>query len=230
MEYIEDIEAIAKPYKNAVITIGNFDGIHIGHQALFHQVIEKADALGGASIAITFEPHPIRVLKQNGHPPLITLHEQKKELIAKSGIDVLICIRFTEEFASITAKAFVEDILFRRIGMKAIVIGRDYTFGKNREGNLELLETCGKRLGFEVIVAGWIHTPNAHAERISSTKIRELVTTRRASAACSLVFQLKFSRELAIWHPVQYVQEAIASENAPSESKDQEENLPEEDP
>ena len=177
MELIEDIETITKPYKNAVLTIGNFDGVHIGHQALFHQVIEKADALGGTSVAITFDPHPIRVLKKNGHPPLITLYEQKKELIEKSGVDVLIRIPFTTEFADITAKAFVEDILFNRIGMKAIVIGQDYTFGKNREGNLDLLREYGQRLGFEVIVAGWIeHSSHADVGRISSTRIRELVT------------------------------------------------------
>ena len=74
MDLVEDIEKIRKPYKNAVITIGNFDGVHIGHQSLFYEVMAKADAIGGTSIAMTFEPHPIRVLKQNGHPPLITLH------------------------------------------------------------------------------------------------------------------------------------------------------------
>jgi riboflavin kinase/FMN adenylyltransferase len=175
MEYIEDIDALSKPYKNAAITIGNFDGVHIGHQALFHRVIEKADALGGTSIAMTFEPHPLRVLKQNGHPPLITLHEQKRELIEKTGIDVLICVRFTSQFADITAKSFVEDTLVRRIGMKAIVIGRDYTFGKNREGNLELLKSYGEQLGFDVIVVDWIIPVQNTPDRISSTRIRELV-------------------------------------------------------
>ena len=74
MDLVEHIDKIEKPYHNAVITIGNFDGVHIGHQALFHEVIEKADAIDGTSIVMTFEPHPVRVLKQNGHPPLITLY------------------------------------------------------------------------------------------------------------------------------------------------------------
>ena len=77
MKLIERIEDITEPFKNAVITIGNFDGVHLGHQALFHEVIEKAERIGGTSVAMTFEPHPIRVLKQNGPPPLITLYEQK---------------------------------------------------------------------------------------------------------------------------------------------------------
>ena len=115
MELIKNIAKIEKPFKNAVITIGNFDGVHIGHQALFHEVIEKADTIDGTSIVMTFEPHPVRVLKQNGHLPLITLYEQKIELIENSGVDVLICVPFTEEFAAISAKTFVEDILLNQL-------------------------------------------------------------------------------------------------------------------
>ena len=92
MKIIDNIDKIHEPFKNAVITIGNFDGVHIGHQALFHEVIETAEHMGGVSIAMTFDPHPLRVLKQNGHPPLITLYEQKVELIGRTQIDVLICI------------------------------------------------------------------------------------------------------------------------------------------
>jgi riboflavin kinase/FMN adenylyltransferase len=183
MELIENIDKIETPYKNAVITIGNFDGVHIGHQALFHEVIEKADALGGTSIVMTFEPHPSRVLKQNNHPPLITLYEQKVELIESSGIDVLVCIPFTKEFAMISAKTFVEDILHTRIGMKAIIVGEDYTFGKNREGNLDLLQTLSKNLGFEVILTQWIQMANGQPGRISSTKTRELVRAGKVEDA-----------------------------------------------
>ena len=175
MELIENIEEITSPYHNAVISIGNFDGVHIGHQALFYEVIEKANELNGTSIAMTFEPHPIRVLKQNGQPPLITLYEQKTELMERSGLDVLICVPFTREFAALSAKDFVKDLLVQRIGMKAIVVGKDYTYGKNREGTLATLQADGDRLGFEVIVADWIKIPNSLPGRTSSTLIRELV-------------------------------------------------------
>jgi len=175
MQLIESIEKIKEPYNRAVITIGNFDGVHIGHQALFHEVIEKADAIRGTSVAMTFEPHPLRVLKKNGHLPLITLYEQKVELISKSGIDVLICVPFTREFASVSAKDFVEEILIKRIGMRAMVVGGDYSFGKNREGNLDFLRRYVKPGEFELIVADWIQTPTDNVERISSTRIRELV-------------------------------------------------------
>ncbi len=127
------------------------------------------------AMAFTFEPHPIRVITRNGHPPLITLYEQKSELIEKAGIDVLICVPFTLDFASMSARAFVEDLLVNRIGMKAIVVGQDYTFGNNREGNVDLLKQFAVKLGFEVIVADWIQSSTVESERISSTAIRKLV-------------------------------------------------------
>lgn len=187
MHLIEDLEKIKEPFKNTVITIGNFDGVHIGHQALFHAVIEKADAIGGTSVAMTFEPHPIRVLKPNGHPPLITLYEQKVELIASTGIDVLIGVPFTLAFAAIPARQFVEDLLVKRIGMRAIVIGNDYTFGKGREGNLKMLQALGKELGFEVIVMNWIEMNNTVQGRISSTRVRKLVMAGKVAKARNLL-------------------------------------------
>jgi riboflavin kinase/FMN adenylyltransferase len=187
MELINHFDKIEKPFKNAVITIGNFDGVHLGHQALFHEVIEKADAIDGTSIVMTFEPHPVRVLKQNGNLSLITIYEQKIELIENSGVDVLICVPFTKEFATISAKEFVQDILFKSIGMKAIVVGKDYTFGRNREGDIDLLKTYAKNLGFEVIVANWIQTSKNWPGRISSTRTRELVMAGEVDEAQKLL-------------------------------------------
>jgi riboflavin kinase/FMN adenylyltransferase len=176
MKVVDHLDQIKEPFKRAVITIGNFDGVHIGHQALFHEVIEKAEAIDGTSVAMTFEPHPIRVLKQNNHPPLITLYEQKAELIERTGIDVLICIPFTLEFAALSAEQFIKDLLVQKIGMQAIVVGKDYSFGKNREGNIEMLRSYAPRYGFEVIVAGWVKSARAMEDRISSTRIRELIS------------------------------------------------------
>ncbi|MDL1964876.1 MAG: bifunctional riboflavin kinase/FAD synthetase [Deltaproteobacteria bacterium] len=187
MIIIEDINKITTPYKNAVITIGNFDGVHLGHQELFRNLNEKAIALNGTSIAMTFEPHPIRVLKKNNNPPLITLYEQKVELIKKAGIDVLICIPFTQEFAAIPAENFVEDILVKRIGIKAIAVGEDYIFGKNREGNINLLKILGNKCGFEVIVINELHISKTYSEKISSTKIRELVMAGKVAESQKLL-------------------------------------------
>ncbi len=175
MNIVSHLEAIEKPFNNAVITIGNFDGVHIGHQALFHSVVEKAHDLNGTAVAMTFDPHPMKVLAPEGQPPKITLAEQKRELIAKTGMDVLICIPFTKSFAAISARSFIEDLMIKKIGMRAIVVGNDYAFGRNREGNIEMLHRLADELDFEVIVVDWIQGANGKAHRISSTHIRELV-------------------------------------------------------
>ncbi len=187
MRILKNIEDIEIPLKNAVVTIGNFDGVHLGHQALLHTVVEKAAAIDGTSTALTFHPHPMRVLKKNDHPPLITLPEQKTELIARSGIEVLIQIPFTKEFAAITARAFVEELLVRKIGMKALVVGSDYTFGRKREGNIDLLRNWSSELDYEVLLVDWIQPSFGKGRRISSTRIRELVIDGRMDEAKKLL-------------------------------------------
>jgi riboflavin kinase/FMN adenylyltransferase len=132
---------------------------------------------------MTFEPHPIRLLNAGSPPPLITLHEQKVELISRAGLDLLICVPFTRAFAAISAKAFVEEILIKKIGMTAMVVGEDYTYGRNREGNLKMLQADGARLGFDVIVVPGIPFIGEGTERISSTRIRELVMEGELSAS-----------------------------------------------
>jgi len=174
MEFFENINKIKTPFKNAVITIGNFDGVHKGHQSLFAQVIEKAKQINGTSVTMTFDPHPLKALGISG-PPLITRRDQKLELIEKYGIDVLLCICFDMEFAAITAHDFIEEVLVNKIGMKAIIIGADYSFGKDRVGNIDLLKKEGKRLGFETLVSPWTNDMGTSKERISSTRIREIV-------------------------------------------------------
>lgn len=174
MQLVEGLDKINGPYKNAVVTIGNFDGVHKGHQALFRMLRDKAGQAGGTSVVITFEPHPARVVGGKSRLPLITMYEQKIELIAASGVDVCLCIPFTKEFAVISAHAFVEDILIKRIGMTAIVVGKDYAFGKNREGNVAFLRKYAETRGFEVTCLEEV--PSADGlPRISSTIIRETV-------------------------------------------------------
>jgi len=187
MELITDLNDITTPYPNAVVTIGNFDGVHKGHQAILHQVIEKAEAINGTSVAITFEPHPLKVLSDEGAPPLITLYEQKVELIEQAGIDVLICTPFTQSFAALSAESFIEDILIHKIGMKAIVIGKDYQFGKNRRGSVAFLREYAKAYAIEVLVADWIPVSAQIPDRISSTRVREIVMEGRVEEARHLL-------------------------------------------
>jgi len=175
MKVIKNLKEITKPYKNAVVTTGNFDGVHKGHQNLLEKVRKKADKINGTAIALTFEPHPMRVLQKEKYPQQITLYDQKVELLSKTNLDLLICIPFTKKFAAITAQSFVTDLLVDKIGMKVIIVGKDYSFGKNREGNIDFLKSVSGTLDFEVIVADWKTINGIESGRISSTKIRKIV-------------------------------------------------------
>lgn len=172
MAIIYDLDELKSPLKNPVLTIGNFDGVHRGHVALFEKVKERAESLGGQSALMTFEPHPLKVMRPGNGPRLITTTRQKLELISDTGIEVIFCLPFTTDFAAISAREFIEDILVRKIGIKEIVVGYDYTFGHNREGNIQLLREAGEELGFAVHVMGPVHIDGS---LVSSTSIRRLV-------------------------------------------------------
>ncbi len=182
MERIFEIDQITASFKDAVITIGNFDGVHKGHQALLDQVIKKADEINGTSVAMTFEPHPLRALGIST-PPLITRKDQKLELICQTGIEKVLCIPFNREFAKITAQAFIRDLLVNTIGMKAIIVGSDYTFGKDRQGDVPMLIEYEKEYGYQTIVLDWITDNGNDRERISSTRIRNIVMDGRVEEA-----------------------------------------------
>lgn len=167
-----NLEQLEKPLRNPVLTIGNFDGVHKGHLVLFDKVKQKARAIKGQSVVITFDPHPIKIMKPGNGPPLITPTQQKLKLIDDAGIDVIVCISFTKQFAAISARDFVHNILVDRIGIKEIVVGYDYTFGHGREGNIDLLRETGNRLGFVVHVVEPVRTDHT---LVSSTSIRNLI-------------------------------------------------------
>lgn len=184
MQLIKDLNAIDKPLVNPVLTIGNFDGVHRGHLALFEKVKERARAIGGRSAVMTFEPHPIKVIKPGNGPPLITPTLEKIELIGRAGIDVLFCIPFTPDFAGISAEDFIKTILVEKIGIKEIVVGYDYAFGRNREGNIPLLKEMGEKFGFAVHLLGPIHVDQM---LVSSTSIRRLVKEGKLEEAKTLL-------------------------------------------
>jgi riboflavin kinase/FMN adenylyltransferase len=150
MKVIRNLEDIREKLPNPVVTIGNFDGVHLGHREIFRRVKNAAAELGGVSVAITFHPHPLKVLAPDRNFKLITTYAEKEALIEASGIDYLISIPFSREFAKIPARDFVIDILVRRVGVKKIIIGNDYAFGRKREGNVDLLRRLGDEFGFSV--------------------------------------------------------------------------------
>ncbi|HEY6838721.1 MAG TPA: bifunctional riboflavin kinase/FAD synthetase [Geobacteraceae bacterium] len=146
------LDEIRERLPRAVATIGNFDGVHLGHREIFRRVKRSAAARGGVSAVITFVPHPLKVLPAGRELRLINTYAEKELLIEASGVDYLIIIPFTPEFAAISAESFVRDILVGKIGIEELVIGYDYAFGRNREGNTALLAELGKQYGFVVDV------------------------------------------------------------------------------
>ena len=171
MKIYREIGEIKEQFPHACVTIGNFDGVHLGHQRLFDAVKQKAFHSRGASVVITFNPHPLQVLRPGGIK-LISTCEQKIELIAMSGIDALVIIPFSKEFAAMTALQFVEEILIGRIGVKQLFVGYDYAFGKGRAGDISFLRQQGDEKGFSLTVIEPYHESDI---LVSSTKIRELV-------------------------------------------------------
>jgi riboflavin kinase/FMN adenylyltransferase len=172
MNVIYNLNEIKQPLNNPVLTIGNFDGVHRGHLVLFDKVKDIAKSINGQSVVMTFEPHPIKVMKPGNGPPLITPTKQKLKLISESGIGLILCISFTKEFASLSAQEFVKDILINTIGVKEVVVGYDYTFGSGRQGDTQFLKNMGEELGFKVHVVEPIHLNNT---LVSSTSIRQIV-------------------------------------------------------
>lgn len=178
------LEQIKENNDNTIVTIGNFDGVHKGHQELIKLTVEKGKEKNLKTMAITFDPHPIKCIKPGDHPPIITPLEQKIELLKYFGIDDILVIEFSKEFANLTAVEFTEDILVNILKVKGIVVGKDYMFGKNRKGNIELLKEYGKKYEFDVFIPEFATFSD---KRISSTLIRKSVMGGKLDEAKSML-------------------------------------------
>ncbi len=183
MQLIKDIKKL-KNIKSPIVTIGNFDGVHRGHQKVLNAVKDRAEKLKLPSIVYTFEPHPLKVVAPHKSPPLLTILEEKIELIKASGIDYLVLARFTKEFASQHPREFVEGTLVRRLKAREVWVGHDYAFGKGRAGTIGHLKEFGRKFGFDVRV---IPACKKGEVIVSSSKIREYVTDGKIKEAASLL-------------------------------------------
>lgn len=170
--------------KNPVITIGNFDGVHLGHQKILKKTIQRAQALGGESVVYTFYPHPLKVVRPESEPLRITTFEEKVSIIESIGIDYLICENFTKQYAAQPPEEFVKNIICDRIHPREIIIGHDYAFGKNRKGSIELLKKMGEIFHFRVQVIDNITIRNIP---VRSTTVRRLITLGKVSLAHKLL-------------------------------------------
>lgn len=172
------------PVRNAVVTSGTFDGVHVGHQKILSRLHEVADRNSGDTVVITFWPHPRLVLYPDADLKLLNTFEEKAELIKEQGVHHLLRIPFTKEFSQLSSEEFITRILVEKIGTRKLVIGYDHHFGKNREGSFEQLKLNGPKYGFEVEE---ISRQDVDHVAVSSTKIRNAIETADLNTATHLL-------------------------------------------
>ena len=174
----------AEIQRPTILTLGVFDGLHLGHQLIMRTVVERARATGAVPTVITFDPHPRAVLHPESAPPLLQTLDQKVEGFGVLGIEQTIVIRFTPEFSMIRAEDFLRDVVKERLHAKEVYLGRGFAFGHNREGNIELLRRVSEDLGF---IADEVPEVRLRNQRVSSSRIRQLLTAGNVNLARRLL-------------------------------------------
>jgi riboflavin kinase/FMN adenylyltransferase len=167
-------------HRPTVLTLGVFDGLHLGHQLIMQTVVERARATGSVPTVITFDPHPRAVLHPESAPPLLQTFDQKIEAFGVLGIEQTIVVRFTKQFSSIRAADFLSDVIVDRLHAKEVYLGKGFAFGHEREGNIDLLKSVGAELGF---IAGEVPEVRLRGARVSSSKIRGLLAAGQVNLA-----------------------------------------------
>lgn len=184
MRYIAGSDAIGEALVQPVVTVGNFDGIHLGHRAILETVTRRARALEGEAVVYTFEPHPRKVLQPERAPRLLTTLEQKLELLEASGVDVAIIEDFTLEFARTPPEVFIREYLHRRIRPREVYVGYDFHFGRDRAGSMRLLTEIGPRLDFAVTIIPEVTMEDGD---VNSSRIRELLVDSKLAPANAML-------------------------------------------
>lgn len=189
MRIFRNSRGLKRKTRAAVVTLGNFDGVHLGHQRILRKVRERAASLGASSVVYTFEPHPLKVVAPHKSPPLILDTEDKARIVEALGIDYMVVASFTKEFASRHPREFVEEEI-RPIAAE-VCVGHDFSFGRGKEGTAEYLKELGAQLGFRVHV---IPAYKKGAEVVSSSRIRRLILegdVRKAATLLGRPFAIK---------------------------------------
>ncbi len=184
MRYIAGSAAIDAALRRPVLTVGNFDGVHLGHRAIVETVVDRAKALRGQAVVYTFDPHPRKVLQPSRAPRLLTTLEQKIELLELAGVDAVIVEPFTLEFAKTSADTFIRENLYARIRPVEVYVGYDFHFGRDREGSMRMLTEMGPRLGFSVTIIPEVTVDEGD---VNSTRIRELLAEARLEEAAAML-------------------------------------------
>ena len=169
MELIRGLQNIRAKHHGCVATIGNFDGVHLGHQAVLGQLAEKAAELNLPLTLMTFEPQPMEYFAPDKVPSRLTRFREKILALQRYSVERVCCLSFNKKLAALTAQDFIEEVLVAKLGVKYLVVGDDFCFGKNRSGTFDTLTEAGKQFGFQVVS---MHTFEIDGERVSSTRIR----------------------------------------------------------
>lgn len=180
MEVIRGLEKLKKKYRSPVVTIGIFDGVHRGHRRVISRTIDRALAIGGTSIVLTFDPHPSRLVRPKTSSPLVISLHHRLALIEDLGVDICIVTRFNNSFAKQSAEKFVEEVLVRKLWVREILLGYNYAFGNDRRGDVELLRSLGDRYGFKVREVAPVKVAK---QVVSSTLVRQCIEHGRLKEA-----------------------------------------------
>jgi riboflavin kinase/FMN adenylyltransferase len=185
MRIVRDFQSCPEACKGAVVALGNFDGVHLGHQEILGQCIASAKAYGVPAAVMTFEPHPREFFSGRREKLRLCSFRQKMAMMEELGIDILFLVRFNQQFSSLTADRFVEGVLHRQLAAKHVVTGYNFAFGKGRGGGTDFLETQAHRLGFGFTACPAVK--NASGEAISSSAIRQLLAGGKVGEAAALM-------------------------------------------
>jgi riboflavin kinase/FMN adenylyltransferase len=166
------------------VTVGSFDGVHRGHQAVLQEIDRRARSAGRSSVLVTFDPHPMEVVNPAAAPPLLTTGPERLEILALSPLDYVLLVRFDRQLASLPPEGFVREILVERCGVRELVIGHDHGFGRGRSGDVETLRRLGESLGFEVDVVAPVDFGGQH---VSSSRIRRAVAGGDLASAAAML-------------------------------------------
>jgi riboflavin kinase/FMN adenylyltransferase len=184
MKIFRQLAEIPSDFGPSIATIGNFDGVHSGHQWVISEVVARARSLGIVSVAITFDPHPARVIRPESSQPLITPLSEKLELLAVTGIDAVLILPFTTELSRMSARTFATDVLQQVLHVTELHEGENFRFGYQAEANIDSLEELGSELGFSVRV----YAPQSiRSQAISSSTIRQLIAEGNISRVRALL-------------------------------------------
>jgi riboflavin kinase/FMN adenylyltransferase len=184
---VTDTDTQPFPHERTVVTIGAFDGLHLGHQAVIAQVRQLATERGARSAVLTFDRHPATIVRPESAPLLLTDAEQRMELFAATGIDAAVVVPFDEERAAEPAAEFVEEVIVGCLRAEAVVIGEDFHFGHHREGNVDLLRKLGQVHGFDVVPVALLSRPDGVGESVSSTAIRRALAGGEVARAAAML-------------------------------------------